>query len=157
MKAKLLVVSLSLMIAAACSKDKFETKPHLSFESINGESYVAGQTVTIKLRLNDKEGDFEADDSAGYMRQALYFKKVSSVCPDDTATLTYDIPAFSTSKFLDVRLDLNFTYNIRGQYAPIDRCQPGSDDSLYFRFWIKDAADNVSDTVNTPAFKLIKD
>jgi hypothetical protein len=159
MKAKLLIVTLSLIIAAACSKDKFDSKPTLTFESINGTSFVTRQTVSIKLRLTDKEGDFESD--SGYMKQRLFFKRVSSVCaddPTDTIPLYYDIPAFTTNKYLDAYLDINFTYGVGdGQYPNLSRCADGKDDSLYFRFWIKDAADHVSDTISTPAFKLIKE
>ena len=157
MKAKLLIVSLSLIIAAACSKDKFGTDPVLTFESVNGTSFSAGQTVSFKLRLTDKEGDFYGD-STGYTKPYLYYKRFSYKCQDseDSVATPYNIPLFTTNKFLDVNLDINYTYGISGQYQTLRGCTNSRDDSTYFQMWIKDEAGHVSDTITTPAIVLLE-
>ncbi len=163
MKAKVLIVSLSLIILSACSKDKYDTKPTLTFENISGSEFAQRQNVIIKLRLTDKEGDFTSDSgSTSYLDQPLYYRRVSLVCtdPDDTIPQMYDIPRFTSRKYLDAHIDVNFTYASQdGPYASIDRslCATQRDDSLYFQFWVKDAAGNVSDTVKTPTFRLLKE
>jgi len=160
MKAKILIVAVSIIIMIACSKDKFSTKPTLTLESVSGDEFVVGQNISIKLKLTDKEGDFEvADSSSNVMKPYLFYKRLSPLCVDnDTATHIFDLPAFSSHKFLDADLVINFTYGLspaESQYTPISRCGTQRDDSTYFRFWIKDEAGNVSDTINTPAFKLL--
>ena len=160
MKAKVLIVVVSMMIMAACSKDKFSTKPKLTFESINGNEFVSGQNIIIKVKLTDKEGDFLDDESnAGFKKPYFFVKRFSYVCPDlDTSTTNYPIPSFATRKDLDADLVISYTYNvIDGQYLPISRCGEQRDDSTYLKVWIKDEAGNVSDTINTATFKLIKD
>lgn len=164
MKAKLLVVSLSLIIAAACSKDKFGTKPVLTFEGVNATTFGESQNIQLKLRLTDKEGDFyNADagsDSGGYTKPYLFYQRFSYKCQDsDDSTVTnYKIPAFPTNKFLDVELDIQYTYGVTGQYPTLPGCRPpfSGDDSTYFKIWILDDAGHVSDTVTTPAIKLIE-
>lgn len=160
MKAKILIVSLSLIIAAACSKDKFGTKPVLTLENVNGEVFDKGQVVTIKLRLTDKEGDFYSDtgSNSGFTRPYLYYKRYSYVCQDedDSTTTLYQIPSFSTNKFLDVNLEINYTYGIQGQYQTLSGCRPPfqGTDSTYFKIWIVDDGGHTSDTVTTPPIVL---
>ncbi len=159
MKAKLLVISLSLIMAAACSKDKFGTDPVLTFENVNGTSFSAGQTVSFKVRLTDKEGDFYGDSiGSGYTKPYFYYKRFSYKCQDseDSVATVYNIPAFSTNKFLDVNLDINYTYGVSGQYKPLRGCLNSRDDSTYFQMWIKDDAGHVSDTITTPAIVLLE-
>ena len=161
MKAKILIVAVSLMIIGACTKDKFSTKPSLRFESINKTEFLPGEDVMIKFKLTDKEGDFLDDaNNPGFKKPYLFVKRVSFVCPNDvdTSVQNYEIPAFRSRKDLDADLDINFSYNIiNGQYPIIGGCYNTKPDSTYFQLWIKDEAGNVSDTVNSATFKLLKD
>ena len=162
MKAKVLIVAVSVMIMAACSKDKFSTKPKLTFESINANEFATGQDISIKLKLTDKEGDFSDDESnPGFKKPYLFVKRFSYLCSQqDTTVSNYPIPAFTSRKDLDANLIINFTYGINdGQYPYFGRtdCAAQKNDSTYLKFWIKDEAGNVSDTINTATFRLLKD
>lgn len=163
MKAKVWIVAVGMMILAACSKDKFSTKPKLSFESINAKEFVPGQAISIKLKLTDKEGDFSDDESnPSFKKPYLFVKRFSYACSaqdQDTIAVNYPIPAFTTRKDLDANLIINFTYGVSdGEYLEFDRsvCATQRNDSTYLRFFIKDEAGNVSDTINTATFTLLK-
>lgn len=147
---------------AGCSKDKFSTKPKLSFESINADEFVSGQDISIKIKLTDKEGDFSDDESnPGFKKPYLFVKRFSYLCSAQDTTITnYPIPAFTSRKDLDANLIINFTYGINdGQYQYFGRsdCAEQRNDSTYLSIWIKDEAGNMSDTINTATFKLLKD
>lgn len=46
-----------LVLAAACGKDKFETKPRLEIDSYNSREIVQGQQLEVRINYFDKEGD----------------------------------------------------------------------------------------------------
>ena len=141
------------MLMAACSKDKYTTKPQLELKSVNGSGFITGSNINFKFIVTDKEGDIQ---------DSIWIQKISLVCTGDsnlTQPTPYLLPSITTSKNLKIELDVNYTYgsNNAGGYVPIDRCSPQRDDSLYFRFWLRDNAGHVSDTVTSPTITLLKD
>ena len=127
----------------SCGKDKFTTKPQLKYKSTSATTVSGSQTLTIKLDLTDKEGDFTS---------LLGMKKTVAGCP--------------TSNFLDSSLfsipnDFIKTKGTHGEVNVIlDRIKRGSNscflpggavrpDTTIFSFWTRDKAGNVSDTAFT--------
>ena len=140
------------VVLAACSKDKYTTKPQLEFKSVNGTDIVSKSVLNFKFIVTDKEGDIQ---------NTLWVQKVSilNICNDTTAWPgAYQVPDFSSKKNLKVEMDVNYCYNCGNDspYPIIGGC-PQRDDSCYFKFWLKDKAGNVSDTVTSPTIVLIKD
>ncbi len=142
MKAKILIVVISMAMATACSKDKYNTTPKLSFKTVNGDVFPIGFPMTFKFEVTDKEGDIQ---------DTMWLEKISYTCGEDGHILSPNlVPDFSSRKDLKADIQIDVTYG-----SDFGGC-PQRDDSCYFRFWIKDKAGNVSDTVNSPVIKLLK-
>lgn len=150
MKVKYLIATfVACALIAACSKDKYATKPHLDLTSLNGNAFPRGSDLNFKFNVTDKEGDIQ---------DTMWVQKISFSCSDVGSFLfPYKVPDFTGTKNLKVELDVNYSYgNLSGTYPIISGCEQ-RDDSCYFKFWLKDNAGNVSDTVTSATIKLLKD
>lgn len=149
MKAKLLIGAVLLaMVWMACSKDAYKTTPTLTFNSVNGNVFQAGQQVDFSFTVSDKEGD---------LQDSIFLQRISSAaCTDNNITTGYPMPTIVTSKFLKANIDLIFSY--RNPSPPLIQLEGCSqeNDTATFRFWIKDNAGHVSDTVKAPPIVLLK-
>lgn len=140
MKAKVLIVGIITVtiVAIACKKDQFTTRPQLKFKSVNTELVLSNQSLVFYLQVTDKEGDFTG-------QSRVYSEKVSRHCADTETKDSLRIPEnITTRKDLDVEIEYAF------QTPPKCVANSAVDDTCYFKFWIKDAANNVSDTVTSP-------
>src|SRR5262245_46963538 len=124
----------------ACGKDKFTTKPQLIYKSVNSKTISGNQTLTIKLDLTDKEGDFTT---------LLGVKRFEPGCPasDFIDSQKFTIPQdFIKTKGTHGEVVVSLNSNNRGSNA----CQlPGGatrPDTAVFKFWTRDKAGNTSDT-----------
>lgn len=139
MKAKILIVGFitGTIILAACKKDAYTTKPQLKFKSASSDLVLSSQSLVFTLELTDKEGDI-VDSSY------LYSEKISRHCADELAADSLKMPtSLPTSK--DIKVDVLFTYDT----PPKCVANSAVDDTCYFRFWFKDKAGNISDTVTS--------
>jgi hypothetical protein len=59
MKFVLPVLTVLVLLALACNKDKFQTKPTISIKSMNTEFVPLNGTLVITLECTDKEGDVQ--------------------------------------------------------------------------------------------------
>lgn len=138
MKAKVLIVGIITVtiVAIACKKDQFTTRPQLKFKSVNGELILSNQSLVFLLQVTDKEGDIKSH---------IWSEKVSRHCADTETTDSLNIPdGFPQRKYVDAEIEY--------AYETPPKCVANSavDDTCYFKFWIKDEAGNVSDTVTSP-------
>ncbi len=128
---------------SACSKDTYSSTPKLTFKSVNGTVFPQQSNIDFKLEVTDKEGDIQ---------DTMWFEKNSYTCGADGYILSGNmVPNFTSRKDLKAEIDLNLQLG-----GTLSSCI-GRDDSCYFRFWIKDKAGHVSDTVQSPTIKLLKD
>ncbi len=143
MKAKILIVAVSVMMMIACSKDKYETKPKLTFTKVNGESFYQGSNLQFSFEVTDKEGDIQ---------DTMWLEKISYTCGADGYILSGNqVPDFTSRKDLLAEINIDLIYG-----SDFGGCT-GRTDSCYFRFWIKDKAGHVSDTVESPTIKLLNE
>lgn len=150
MKTKLLIAIATVLSFIACNKDNLTTRPKLKFESVNATTFTGQQQIVFTLSATDKEGD---------LKDTLWIQRRSLVCPSQRSDsgIGYILPDFPTNNGLDSKFII--TYQYKGATPPppnIDGCI-GQDDSSYFRFWIKDQKNNISDTVQSPVIVLLKD
>ena len=123
-----------------CNKDKFTTKPQLKYKSANTTTISGSQTLTLKLDLTDKEGDFSS---------FLGLKKTVSGCPGSNFidSSTYVIPDdFISTKKTEGEISISLDRLKRGSntcFLPGGGIKP---DTTIFKFWTRDKAGNVSDT-----------
>jgi hypothetical protein len=147
MKFKLLAAVLMLG-CITCSKDTFNTKPTLTFESVNGNVFPRPSIVTFTLQCTDKEGDVV--DTIWVQR----ISRVSNCSPTVSGIDSFRIPDFNPPK--NTKADFEFTYNYGSIFPPnLDECSL-FDDTSYFRFWMSDNANHTSDTVQSPDLVFLK-
>lgn len=130
------------LITVACSKDKFETKPKITIKSFAPDVVPIGGTLTISLEFTDKEGD--VDDSVTVIRTRLNGR-------DFTKTpfpIRYKIPTFPDKSKGQIDINLPWATSLTLQSPPLRI--PGQNinepDTLSFKFFVKDAKGNSSDT-----------
>ncbi len=153
MKIKLLIAVLLILGCITCSKDTYSTKPTLTFESVNNTIFPQPSVVTFRLQCTDKEGD---------VVDTIWVQRISKVsaCEYLSRVDSFSIPNFDPPK--NVKADFYFTYTYPpGQAgANLLACTNANSlsttDTSYFRFWMHDKAQHVSDTVNSPDIVLLK-
>jgi len=134
-------VAMLSIIAGACSKDKFTTTPQLRF--LRAESYTVprGGLISFRIEFTDKEGD---------LTDSIFIRTVTTRCTQSNRKLGYPVPAFTTSTNIKGEFEINF---VNGQFVPGYVALPGPacgrPDTTTFFFWVKDKAQNVSDTIKT--------
>jgi hypothetical protein len=150
MKAKLLFLAIPLFILWACKKEKADTKPNLTLKNvkIEGVSTTSGTGTILEI-------DFDVLDKEGDVRDSIFIKKIDAAkipCSGNSKNLFYNIPAYPIEGKEKISFRLKFsTLNIP-DYALLGgaACSPRKDTSI-FKFWVKDKAGNLSDTVTTEA------
>ncbi|HXL56748.1 MAG TPA: hypothetical protein VN958_10850 [Chitinophagaceae bacterium] len=145
MKTKLLIAT-TVFCFITCSKDKYTTRPQLKLDGVNGSIFPKGSVLSFTLTATDKEGD---------LKDTLWIQRISLVCPDlrNDSGIHYELPDYPKKNGLQTKFLVRYNY---GNSIPpnIDGCV-SKDDSAYFRFWIKDDQNNVSDTVQSPLLILL--
>ena len=127
----------------SCGKDKFTTKPQLKYKSASATTISGSQTLTIKLDLTDKEGDFTP---------FLGVKKTVAGCPTSNFldSAKFSVPnEFIKTKGTHGELNIILDRTNRGSnscFLPGNLIRP---DTTIFKFWTRDKAGNVSDTAST--------
>lgn len=144
------IVAAIAFLQVACSKDTYTTKPQLTFKSVNKYNINRGDLMIFNIEFRDKEGD---------VSDTLYIQNKTLNCPasDYPAPASYKIPEFPSSTNIKGELQVTFengTNNTGNVIYSGNRCfKP---DTTYFYFWMKDKANNVSDTIRTDKPMIIQ-
>lgn len=148
MKAKILTGAVIMAIVwMACSKDKYNSTPTLTFNNVNGNVFGAGSFIDFSFQVTDKEGD---------LQDTIFMQRISSACTDNNYVSPFAMPQTLPKKFLKADIDLQFVFrNPLPPYTTMEGCSE-RDDTARFKFWIKDNAGHVSDTVQAPPIVLLK-
>ena len=139
-----LVITIIILIFAACKKDKFTTVPQIKFESLSHNAVDLSPTSAvpvITISITDAEGDLgitSKDTAFIYMKNLL--------------TNTFDslpFPDLQTAGKSNFKADVDITISKVLKCRPI----PGGGlhtDTLYFQIYVKDFAKNKSNVITTP-------
>ena len=149
MKIKLLLAALITIGCVTCSKDTFNTTPSLKFVGVNGSVFPQPSMVTFRLEFTDKEGDIS---------DTIWIQRVSIVtaCSDKSFIDSFPIPDIGAPHNVKGEFDFNFEYPQQtATHANLNACSL-HDDTSYFRFWMHDKAQHVSDTVQSPNIVLLQ-
>lgn len=143
-----------ILFSVSCGKDKFSDKPVLKFKSISSTHIPKGGVVQFRFEYTDAQGDI-----AGV---PLYVEKLSSSYPCDDGSKD---PTFIDSTKYLIPSDLPPSTNQKGeiivtweyyQLQPIP-CNPSDTlEEATFKFWLKDLAGNISDTLTAPSITIEK-
>ncbi|MDD2791611.1 MAG: hypothetical protein PHD73_00420 [Sediminibacterium sp.] len=150
MRTKLLILLTFATFFYGCKKSSYTTRPQISFNSVNSTVLYQGNIVTFQLDFTDKEGDIQ---------DTLWVEKISRTCPTTPGVQFISknkVPNFTATSNLDGKLEISFVYNANVPgVSSIIGCS-NKNDTSYFRFWLKDKANNRSDTIASPDIILVK-
>ncbi len=148
MKYLILLAAISIT-TLACNKDKFNTKPTLTFKSVNTKTVITNSELIFDLNVTDAEGD---------LSDTIFIMRKVRNCPQSNRFEKYKLPIFPTKTNLNVNLLVGYAYNSpASSYLPLGApACANKNDSCIYRFVIKDKAGNLSDTVNSPEFVILR-
>lgn len=144
MSTKILLATILIVFLMACSKNTYETKPTIKITSVNTNVVANGGTLTFDIKVTDKEGD---------VTDTLFVKKIrlnKRVRPTIRDSFALKIPDAPNSSDGTVRVDLTY------QNYLISATNPVENDTLLFKFALKDKAKNISDTATSDRIVIIR-
>ena len=148
MNTKILLTIIALGFLTACGKDKYTTKPQLKFKNANTKVLNRNQQLRFTLEVTDSEGDIQ---------DTLWVQEVVRNCPSAGFTTKYKVPEFTGTTNFNGEIDICYAYGINlGCPAIGPTCTNNRNDSATFRFWIKDKAKNVSDTISSSEIVIVQ-
>ena len=138
-----ILFSILLIGLFSCNKNKYNTIPSLKLTSVNNSVLHAGDMLIIRLAFTDAEGDLSAD-SALFVQE----KVLNCTVAGSGFKQPYALPAFPTTKNQDGDIIVTYGYKVNGiQDVSNPRCF--KNDTVVFRFALRDNARHTSDTVVT--------
>lgn len=144
MNTKILLTIILTGFLLACSKNTYNTKPTIKISSVNTRVVAVGGTLTFDLKVTDKEGD--VTDTL-FVKKIRINKRVRATLRDSFALKIPDAPNSSDGT---VRVDLTYQNYLISASSPIEN------DTLLFKFALKDKAKNISDTVTSDPIVIIR-
>jgi hypothetical protein len=139
MKPVLIVVVLAL-VAAACGKDKYETKPTVQIESFGPEIVEFGDVMQLRATVTDAEGDLQ--DSVIFVRNRYEGDvRISSDSSFGTNLQRLNVPNRR-------KVELEFTLPYGREFGNIQQFQNterGRDRELAISVIVYDKAGNISE------------
>ena len=143
----LIIFSIFSILLISCEKDKYTTVPKLKFESSNATVFRSGDLIEFTLSFTDAEGD---------LQDSLYVEKFEPKCVNSRFMQLYKIPEFPSGKDQAGEIKVSYGYNLQNHPQQILGPQCNRNDTAVFKFFIKDKAQNKSDTVSSGPIVLIR-
>lgn len=142
-----ILIAVVSLIFLGCTKDKFSTTPQLTYKSVSTDRLSPNQVIQFSLSFTDAEGD---------VVDTMYVQKVSLNCAASNFSERVPIPDFATNKNLKADVLVSYANGINNPpYTTVaSRCN--YNDTCYFRFMLKDKANNKSDTVRSETIVIYK-
>lgn len=133
-------------VTVSCKKNKLDTTPSLKLKSISTSEVPIGGNLTIEFDFTDKEGD---------VSDTIFVKKIRTnkiVVPTLRDSFVLQIPKFPDKSKGIIELQLKYQNHLVSAINP-----PSSggtppnlhDDTLIFKFALRDKGKHISDTVTT--------
>lgn len=142
-----------MVIAIACNKDKFQTKPTIKFKELNTNFVPLNGKFIFSLEATDKEGDVQ--DSVIIIKQRLNRR----VVPTIRDTIRYKFPAFPKTQKTEIQATLDYQ-SILSAFSPpfiVGSNPPKREpDTLKLRLAVRDNGGNTSDTIESPVIYVYR-
>ena len=156
MKFRLPILLVSAVIfLLSCDKDTFETKPTIKVRSFSSNVVPNGGLFTLTLEYTDKEGD--VNDSIFMMMEVLNQSAAGELWQFND--VKYRIPKFPASR----KGEIAATFVVNAQPNSYQANLPVflspytfENDTVNFKIWVKDEAQNYSDTITTEQVVFIR-
>jgi hypothetical protein len=152
MNTKILLTVLVAIGLNACDKNEFNTKPTLKLRSVNTKVVPVNGTLSFEFEVTDKEGDIT--DSLWVKKIRINKKVVATI--RDSFFLT--LPEVTKIQKAFVSVDLTYNnYLVSAQSPPTSGNPPKAEnDTLLFKFVLRDKAKNASDTFTSEPIVIIR-
>jgi hypothetical protein len=133
-----------VLLLVACDKGKFETKPQLTFKSVNYSEVPFNAPLQIVLEFTDKEGD--VSDTLFFIRQRLNVSDPVTPVPS-----IYQLPEFPNTTKGDIEINLDYqtdlTFNLPPIRIPGSNPERNEPDTMRYKIVARDKEGNLSDTL----------
>ena len=146
MKLKVLITFIAVIVIIACNKGNYQSTPTLKIKSLNGNVVPPGATLTISLEYTDKEGDLSQDTLLSIRRRLNRRPLPAGGVSVDT--LHNIIPKFPEK--VKGEFDVSFDWATYLHQSDIEN------DTIIFKFVVKDRAGHISDTVSTDKIVILR-
>ncbi|HEX8459876.1 MAG TPA: hypothetical protein VF623_00535 [Segetibacter sp.] len=144
MRTKILLPIVLVIVIIACSKNEYNTKPTLKITSTSTNVVPKQGNLSFDIQVTDKEGD---------IADSIFIKKVRTNSRRTTTirdSFGIRMPDVPDTRDAVIRIDLSYqNYLISAQ-------NPNENDTLIFKFALKDKAKNTSDTVSSERIVIIR-
>lgn len=154
MNTKILAVLIAGCCLLACSKDKFTSKPQLTYKKVNTKELHQDGQIVFTLEVTDAEGDIgDPSDTSNI----LTVKESVKNCNDPSAgfSQSYPMPEFTAVKNLKGEINVCYSYGTSLSCPPLQTPQCQRNDTAVFKFVIRDKAHNVSDTATSEEVVIV--
>jgi len=143
----LLIITVVIVAVAviSCGKDKFKTQPQIEIKDINNKVIAKDQTLTIRLRFTDKEGDL-SDGIFVYIPKRLNVRPLLPTIPD------YDSVKLAVPKF---PIETEGDFDLSLPWINLHKSDT-ENDTITMRFVVVDKGNHKSDTVGTDQIVILK-
>ncbi|MBL7698060.1 MAG: hypothetical protein JNK79_07870 [Chitinophagaceae bacterium] len=143
------------VVVVACDKNKLETRPSLKIKNVNTSEVFPGQQLIVTLEYKDKEGDL-GNGFVTYVRNRLNGTPLDPLL-DKTDTVERPLPDFPKTTTGDIEVKIDYAFMDEDPGTPEIPATPTTpaipavpvNDTMIFKFYVKDAEGNVSDTLST--------
>lgn len=152
MRSVLYVLAL-FTVTLACNKDKLETTPSLKLRSISSNVVPVQGNLTVEFDFTDKEGD---------VSDTIFVRKIRTnkiKVPTLRDSFTLQIPKFPDKSKGVIELQLKYqNHLISAINPPSSGGTPPNlhDDTLVFKFVLRDKGKHLSDTVTTDPIIIVR-
>ena len=134
-----------IVLAAACKKDSFKTKPQISIKSYSSKTIGPGDVMRIVLEYTDKEGDL--GNAQLFAAKIRLNQILPPIALRQTDTFRLTLPTFPDKNKGTITFALD-------QGALKEHLV--QNDTIQFRLAVKDAKGNASDTLTSDKIVIVK-
>ncbi len=147
MTTKILVALIAMSVLAACKKDKYNTTPKLVLKSVSSNVVPNGGSLRFEFEIFDKEGDI----SDTFFLRKIRTNRITRPTIRDSFRIQFPNVPNTTNGLIDLNLSYQ-NYLI----SAINPGNPPQNDTLIFKFVIRDKAKNKSDTITSDPIVILR-
>jgi hypothetical protein len=149
MKRFLFILTIIMVVAVACNKDKFTTVPQVSIKSISPSIVNNGNIISMKGNYTDQEGDLDS--------VLIVYKKYNGTIVTEVDTIPFpfsrlDLPPNTK----EAEISIDFQYNTSNPNGLVTLSGVSRDTTATLGLILLDEAKNRSNYAESQPIRLIK-
>ncbi len=138
------IIVLLLTAAAGCGDKISGNKPSLKLDGVNTHEVARNSLLRFSFSFESKH----AADS-------IYIEKVVPDCPGSSFEAFFKVPDYPVSVGKG-NMDIFFVNGFLGEYVDLRSPTCGMNDTVTFKFVLRDIEGNISDTITSPQIVILK-